>query len=195
VSVGWLYDLLMKALGWLGLTRRRRQLVGDVRGRTLEVGVGTGLNLRHYQPAASPLVALDVDRDGLLRARRRLPRALLVQASVEALPFREGAFDAVVSCLVFCSVPNPARGLEELRRVMGPAAELRMLEHVRPPGRALGWLAERLTPIWRRLAGGCHLDRRTRESLPPSGLCPTSSSFSLRGAVVELTARRCERGG
>jgi len=187
----WLYDLFMKPLGWLGLTRRRLLLVRDVRGRTLEIGVGTGLNLPHYAPGASPLVALDVDRYGLLRARRRLPRALLVQASVEALPFREGAFDSVVSCLVFCSVPRPRQGLEELRRVMSPVGELRMLEHVRPTGRLLGWLADRLTPTWRHLAGGCHLNRRTIESLPTAGLCPTASSRTLRGAVVELTAHRC----
>jgi ubiquinone/menaquinone biosynthesis C-methylase UbiE len=149
------------------------------------------LDLPLYDLSASPPIALDVDRDGLLRARRRLPRALMVQASVEALPFRDGAFDTVVSCLVFCSVPQPSKGLEELRRVMSPAADLRMLEHVRPTGHFLGWLADRLTPIWRHLAAGCHLNRRTIESLPVAGLCPTGMSRTLRGAVVELTAHRC----
>lgn len=188
---GWLYDLFMKPLGWLGLTGLRRRLVCDTRGRILEVGAGTGLNFPLYAIGASPPMAVDVDREGLLRARSRLPRALLVQASVEALPFRDGVFDTVVSCLVFCSVPNAPAGLQELRRVMSPTGELRMLEHVRPTGRLLGWLADRLTPTWRHLAGGCHLNRRTIESLPTAGLCPTGSTRTLRGAVVELTAHRC----
>ena len=117
-TVAWLYDVLMKPLGWLGLDRLRKRLVRDARGRTLEIGAGTGLNLPYYDVGAAPLIALDVDRDGLLRARARLPGAFLVQASVEALPFREGAFDTVVSCLAFCSVPNPTAGLNEVHRVL-----------------------------------------------------------------------------
>jgi ubiquinone/menaquinone biosynthesis C-methylase UbiE len=186
----WLYDLAMKPLDWLGLERLRRRLVRDARGTTLELGAGTGLNLRHYGPGAAPLIALDVDRGGLLRARRRLPRALLVQASVEALPFRDGTFDTVVSCLVFCSVPSPEAGLAEARRVLNPTGELRMLEHVRPSGRFLGWLADRATPLWRHLAGGCRLNRRTAEALEPAGLRPDLEGRLLRGAVIEVRAHR-----
>ena len=187
---GWFYDLLMKPLGWLGLDRLRRRLVGSARGRTLEIGVGTGLNLDLYEPSAAPLVALDVDRAGLLRAHRRVSRALLVQASVEALPFRDGVFNTVVSCLVFCSVPNPAAGLDEVHRVLNASGELMMLEHVRPAGRFLGWLADRLTPMWSRLAGGCRLNRRTAQALEPAGFRPSPPGRLLRDAVLELRARR-----
>ena len=191
-TAAWLYDLLMKSLGWLGLDRLRERLVRDARGRTLEIGSGTGLNLPYYGVGASPLIALDVDRDGLLRARARSPRALFVQASVEALPFREATFDTVVSCLVFCSVPDPAAGLNEVHRVLSRSGEVRMLEHVRPAGRFLGWLADRLTPMWRYVAGGCHLNRRTVEALVAAELCSTRSRRNLRGAVVEVTADRCQ---
>jgi ubiquinone/menaquinone biosynthesis C-methylase UbiE len=191
-TAAWLYDLMMKPLGWLGLDKLRERVVRDVRGRTLEIGAGTGLNLRYYAVGASPLIALDVDRYGLLRVRRRLARAFLVQASVEALPFRDGVFNAVVSCLVFCSVPNPGAGLNEVHRVLNPSGELRMLEHVRPAGRFLGWLADRLTPTWRYVAGGCHLNRRTVVALADAELCSTRSQRSLRGAVVELRANRCK---
>ena len=191
-TAAWLYDLLMKPLGWLGLDRWRRRLVRDARGSTLEIGAGTGLNLPYYDVGASPLIALDVDRDGLLRLTARSRRAFLVQASVEALPFRDGAFDTVVSCLVFCSVPNPAAGLKEVHRVLNRSGELRMLEHVRPAGRFLGWLADHLTPMWRHVAGGCHLNRRTVEALAAAALCSTHSRRSLRGAVVELRADRCQ---
>lgn len=188
---GWFYDLLMKPLGWLGLDRLRNRLVRSARGRTLEIGVGTGLNLDRYEPSAVPLIALDIDRGSLLRAHRRLPRALLVQATVEALPFRDGVFDTVVSCLVFCSVPTPAVGLAEVHRVLNPSGELMMLEHVRPAGRFLGQVADRLTPTWSRLAGGCHLNRRTAEALEPAGFRPAAAvGRRLRGAVLELRARR-----
>jgi ubiquinone/menaquinone biosynthesis C-methylase UbiE len=189
-TVAWLYDLLMKPIGWLGLDRLRRRLVHSARGRTLEIGVGTGLNLDLYERDAAPLVALDVDRGGLLRAHPRLPRAWLVQASVEALPFRDGAFSTVVSCLVFCSVPNPAAGLAEVHRVLDGSGELMMLEHVRPSERFLGWLADHLTPMWSRLAGGCQLNRRTAEALEPAGFRPATLGRHLRGAVVELRAHR-----
>ncbi len=189
-AAAWLYDLLMKPLGWLGLDRLRERLVRDARGRTLEIGAGTGLNLRYYDAGASPLIALDIDRDGLRRAWARSPRAFLVQASVEALPFREDTFDTVVSCLVFCSVPNPAVGLNEVHRVLSRSGELRMLEHVRPAGRFLGWLADRLTPMWRHVAGGCHLNRRTGEALAAAELHSTRSRRILRGAVVEVMADR-----
>ena len=191
-AAAWLYDLLMKPLGWLGLDRLRERLVRDARGRTLEIGAGTGLNLRYYDAGASPLIALDIDRDGLRRAWARSPRAFLVQASVEALPFREDTFDTVVSCLVFCSVPNPAAGLNEVHRVLSRSGELRMLEHVRPDGRFLGWLADRLTPMWRHVAGGCHLNRRTVEALAAAELHSTRSRRILRGAVVEVMADRCQ---
>lgn len=189
---GWIYDLLMRPLGGLGLTRLRRQLVHDVRGRTLEIGVGTGLNLDLYGPEASPLIALDVDRDGLLRARSRLPRAYFVQASAQALPFRDDTFDSVVSCLVFCSVPHPALGFGEIRRVLRGDGELKMLEHIRPAGRFLGWLADKLTPLWRQVAGGCCLNRRTPEALVQAGLTPTRARRFLSGGVVELGVRRQE---
>ena len=190
-TAAWLYDLLMKPLGWLGLDRLRERLVRDAHGRTLEIGAGTGLNLRYYDVGASPLIALDVDRDGLLRVRARSTRAFLVQGSVEALPFRDGAFDAVVSCLVFCSVPNPGAGLNEVHRVLNGSGELRLLEHVRPAGRFLGWLADRVTPMWRHVAGGCHLNRSAVEALAAAELCSTRSRRSLRGAVVEVRAARC----
>ena len=189
---GWFYDLLMKPLGWLGLDRLRRRLVGSARGRTLEIGVGTGLNLDLYEPSAAPLVALDVDRAGLLRAHRRTSRALLVQASVEALPFRDGVFNTVVSCLVFCSVPNPAAGLDEVHRVLDASGELMMLEHVRPAGRFLGWLARSLdadveSARWWVSAKSSHRRGARACRLSTCGLGPTPTRRRARVARASLT--------
>jgi DNA-nicking Smr family endonuclease/ubiquinone/menaquinone biosynthesis C-methylase UbiE len=183
------YDPFMSLLGRLGLSSARARLVGTARGRTLEVGAGTGLNLPLYPASATPLVALDVAMPALRRAKARGSRALLIKASVEALPFPEGTFDTVIGALVFCSVPHPAAGLAEVRRVMRPAGQLRLLEHVQPPGVVLGVLARVLTPLWRLISGGCHLDRRTLSALAPAGLSVVSSQLSFRGAALALEAR------
>jgi ubiquinone/menaquinone biosynthesis C-methylase UbiE len=185
----WLYDAVMKPLDRLGLADLRRRLAEDARGATLEVGAGTGLNLRFYRATASPLVALDLDQQALLRARERIPGAQLIRASVEALPFRPGVFDVVNSALVFCTVGHPARGFEEVRRVLRATGEVRLLEHVRPNGAVLGWLAGAVTPLWRHVAGGCHLDRLTRQMVADAGFEETEARVALRGAVLELRAR------
>lgn len=186
----WLYDAVMKPLDRLGLARLRRRLAEGARGATLELGAGTGLNLLFYPPLASPLVALDIDHQALLLARKRARGALLVRASVEALPFRPEVFDVVTSALVFCTVAHPARGFEEVRRVLRAAGEVRLLEHVRPGGAVLGWLAGAATPLWRHVAGGCHLDRTTRQTVADAGLEETGARMALGGAVLELRARR-----
>jgi ubiquinone/menaquinone biosynthesis C-methylase UbiE len=186
----WLYDAVMRPLDRLGLAERRRRLAHDARGITLELGAGTGLNLRFYPAVASPLVALDLDQQSLLRARARAPDAIFVKASVEALPFRPDLFDVVTSAFVFCSVGDPARGFAEIRRVVRATGQVRLLEHVRPSGTVLRWLARAMTPLWRHIAGGCHLDRMTRQEVADAGFEEAEARASLRGAVLELRARR-----
>lgn len=152
-QIPWLYDALCAVQERAGLARWRQWLVAETRGAALDVGTGTGRNLRLF-PADTRVVGLDPEHAALLRARRRAPHVPLVQARVEALPFRDQAFDTVISGLVFCSVPDPARGLAEARRVLRPGGALRMLEHVRStvPWRAR--LQDRIQPLWTRIAGG-----------------------------------------
>jgi DNA-nicking Smr family endonuclease/ubiquinone/menaquinone biosynthesis C-methylase UbiE len=189
VVVWRLYDALMALLGRMGLARARQRLVSGASGRTLEVGAGTGLNLPLYPAAAAPLVAVDESREALARARGRGSRAALVRARVEALPFAEATFDTVVGALVFCTVAHPREGLVEVRRVLRPAGQLRLLEHVRPPGPLLGALATVLSPLWRLIPGGCHLDRRTRETIKEAGLAEVTVQVGLGGAGLALQAR------
>src|SRR5207302_10502003 len=122
-QIPWLYDACCALVERFGLGRWRRWLVEGAEGRTLDVGCGTGRNLPLYGGHAR-VTGLDPSRDALLTARRRAPGVPLVQGDAQALPFRDGAFDTVVSGLVFCSVPEPARGLAEVRRVLTPAGAL-----------------------------------------------------------------------
>src|SRR5919204_3561982 len=136
-QIPWLYDGCCAVCERLGLGRWRRWVVEGATGAILDVGCGTGRNLPLYR-AGARVIGVDVSAALLARARRRRPDVPLVQADAEALPFRAGSFDTVVSALVFCSVPDAARGLGEVRRVLRPDGALRMLEHVRATGGAQG---------------------------------------------------------
>ncbi len=169
--IGWLYDLVARGAERGEMGDRRSALLGDLEGVILEIGAGTGANLRHYR-RATRVVALEPDP----RMARRLP-AKLAEATVpvepvtgraEQLPFADGDFDAVVSTFVLCSVADPAVVLAEIRRVLKPDGRLVLLEHVRGTGRTAVW-QDRLTGVHRKLAGNCHLNRDTRSAVAAAG--------------------------
>lgn len=158
----------MAVIDRLGLIQWRRWLVQGATGRTLEVGCGTGRNFPLY-PATVMVIGLDPHRSVLSAARRRVPGVPLVVATAEAMPFREGAFDTVVSSLTFCSVPDPEIGLREVRRVLAPEGKLRMLEHVRHSSTLGGRLQDMMQPTWTAVTGGCHPNRDTEAIVESSG--------------------------
>jgi ubiquinone/menaquinone biosynthesis C-methylase UbiE len=187
-----LYDPALAPIELLGLRRVRREIVGNAGGAVLEVGAGTGRNLPHYRQARL-VVATDPDTAMLRRARRRAAAARvpvgLLAADAQALPLPAAFFDTVVATCVLCTVPDPEAGLREIRRVLKPGGELRLLEHVRAPSPRLAQLQDRLTPVWRRVAGGCHLNRDTLESLRQAGFAPDCVLSSFRGVVVQARFR------
>ncbi|MFZ0216889.1 MAG: class I SAM-dependent methyltransferase [Candidatus Dormiibacterota bacterium] len=156
-----LYDVLNGPLERAVLAPRRAVLLGDLTGEVLEIGAGTGASLRHYRRAARVIAA---EPDPAMRAH--LARALEgcrvpVQMSgvvAETLPFPAAHFDAVVATCVLCTVDDPHRALAEAHRVLKPGGRLIVLEHVRGSGR-LAARQDRITPLWSRLAGGCHPNR------------------------------------
>ncbi|MFL5361339.1 MAG: class I SAM-dependent methyltransferase, partial [Myxococcales bacterium] len=123
-QIPWIYDAMCALFEATGLRRWREWLARGARGQTLDVGCGTGRNLPLF-PARTKIVGVDFTFESLLRARKREPRALLVRASAEALPFREGSFDTVVSGLVLCSVAQPDIAVAEMRRVLRDDGQLR----------------------------------------------------------------------
>lgn len=159
------YDLLLRSAerGWLGALRR--EAVGDLRGRVLEIGAGTGANLAWYPPDAS-LVLCEPDADmRRVLVRRAADRgAEVLDAPAERLPVPDGAFDTVICTLVLCSVAEVDRAVDEVFRVLRPGGELRFVEHVGAPGWR-GGLQRALDPVWARCAGGCRLHRDPLASL------------------------------
>ncbi|ABS26165.1 class I SAM-dependent methyltransferase [Anaeromyxobacter sp. Fw109-5] len=186
-QIPWLYDLGLALLERGGLGRWRAWLAGGARGRVLDLGTGTGRNLP-LLPRDAAAIAVDPHRANLARARRRAPRVPLVLARAEALPFRDGAFDTVVSGLVLCSVEDVPRALAEVRRVLAPSGTLRALEHVRGGG-ALGALQDRTQPAWTTISGGCHPNRETERALHDAGFEIDPASIRSRGVMRRLEAR------
>lgn len=169
--IGWLYDVLTRGSERAGTAARRHELVSRLEGDVIDVGAGTGLNLLHYE-RATRVVAVEPDASMARRLSQRAARATapveVVAASAEALPFPDESFDAAVVTFVLCSLPDPRRGLAEVRRVLRPGGRLVLLEHVRGEGRLARW-QDRLTPLHRRLAGNCHLNRDTRAEVKRAG--------------------------
>lgn len=153
--------------------RLRRQAAARAAGRVLELGAGVGANWQYLSPELD-YVGIEPDPYMLRRARRRareLARPVeLRQARAEALPFEDESFDTVLVTLTLCSVEDPALALAEARRVLKPGGSLIFVEHVRPEGRFKGWLFDRVTPLWSRVGGGCHPNRRSGETIAASGL-------------------------
>lgn len=169
-TLGTAYDLLIAPFDDLGVRRWRQWTTHIARGRTLEIGVGTGLNLPHYRTARA-IAAIDPDGASLARAARRHNghKVGLYQARAEELPFADETFDAIVGTLTFCSIGDPERAAREVWRVLKRGGALRLVEHVRVENRLMARAQDALTPLWRKLAGNCHLNRDTVHLITRAG--------------------------
>ena len=192
-QIPWLYDALCALCEATGLARWRSWLVTGARGRVLDLGCGTGRNLP-LLPAGTRAVGLEPSWETLQRARRRAPGVPLVVGSAEALPFRDAAFDTVLSGLVFCSVPDASRGLREVRRVLRPDGQLRMLEHVRAARAWEARLQDLLQPAWTRITGGCRPNRETERAVEAGGFRIEAQSRRAKGNMRRFVARPSGRG-
>ena len=170
-----LYDRTMRATEDACLRDWRAGLVADLKGEILEVGSGTGLNLPFYPSAVTRLVMSEPDphmRQKLLQKVANQPagRVEVSDAGLDRLPMAEGSFDAVVSTLVLCSVPDLDGAIAEVRRVLRPGGRFVFLEHVAADDRPnrLKW-QRRVEPFWKWFAGGCHLTRRTEAAIAAAG--------------------------
>ncbi len=171
-----IYDRFMRASEDACLTAWRRALLTDLSGTVLEVGAGTGINLPHFPPAVTHLVLSEPDPAMARQLENRLlamprPGTEIVHADVESLPFADASFDAVIATLLLCSVPSPTRALAEVRRVLRPGGAFVFLEHVAAPaGTSRRLWQGRIEPLWKPIAGNCHLTRETLDAIAASGL-------------------------
>lgn len=186
-QIPWLYDAGMALLEATGLGRWRAWLARGATGLVLDLGCGTGRNLERLRPGVRA-IGVDPCLDSLRKARLRASSVFLVRARAEALPFRDGAFDTVLSGLVFCSVEDVTRGLAEVRRVLRPGGRLRMLEHVRAGSTWKAWLQDRTQPAWTWLTGGCRPNRDTEAAVRAAGFAIDETTRRARGDLRRFEA-------
>jgi ubiquinone/menaquinone biosynthesis C-methylase UbiE len=152
----------------------REQLVAGARGTVLEIGIGSGLNLPFYPRELGLLLGLDPSRELLQMAKRRSAwvhfPVELNQGRAEDIPLDNRAVDHVVMSWTLCSVADPLRALAQVRRVLRSGGSLLFVEHGRAPEPRVSRWQDGLTPLWRRVAGGCHLNRPIDRLIEESGL-------------------------
>lgn len=169
----WLYERLGPRLDARGTAEHRRRLLAHAVGRVVEVGAGTGLNLRHYPGGVQEVLAVEPDPYMFRRLARAMERAgvpvRLARASADGLPAEDGSVDTVVMSLVLCSVPDVGAALAEARRVLAPGGRLLFFEHVRAEDLRLARWQDRLVRPWGFFGAGCHPNRDTLGAIRAAG--------------------------
>lgn len=179
-KLGGFYDraLLPYLVDWccgVGPIRRQRdKVVPQATGDVLEIGMGTGLNIPHYQVSqVTRLVGLDpgIELHNLAQKRAQAAGIDVERVGLEAekLPFDNASFDSLVVTYSLCTIADPLAALQEMARVLKPQGRLLYCEHGLAPDAGVARWQRRVTPVWRRMAGGCCLDRSTPELLQQAG--------------------------
>lgn len=173
--------------GIAAVSKQRRKVVPLASGRVLEIGIGTGLNLEHYDKSkVESIIGLDPGAELHGLTRKRIAKfgvsVELVSLSAERIPFDDASFDTVLVTYSLCTIPNPVAALQEMRRVLKPHGRLVYCEHGLAPDASVRSWQDRLTPVWSTVAGGCHLNRDIPALLREAGFrLPDMQSAYLPG--------------
>jgi ubiquinone/menaquinone biosynthesis C-methylase UbiE len=151
----------------------RERTAGGAHGRVLEIGIGSGLNLSSFRPDIESVCGVDPSAELLAKAIGRVATVgfpvRLLEASSEKLPLEDRSFDTAVMTFTLCSIPDARAALLESRRVLKPTGALLFAEHGRAPDPEVMRWQDRLTPVWKRIGGGCHLNRKVDELIQAAG--------------------------
>ena len=166
----WLVHLSMRQRR---LAPYRSRVVSSATGRVLEVGIGSGLNLPFYGNTVAEIIGLEpspklLDMAAAAPRKSQIP-LWLIEGTAEAIPIEEKSVDAVVTTWTMCSIPEIQSALHETRRVLRPDGHLLFVEHGRAPEPGVRWWQDHLTPAWKHLSGGCHLNRAIEELIESAG--------------------------
>jgi ubiquinone/menaquinone biosynthesis C-methylase UbiE len=174
--MGFYHDHIVPHLINLAMRNRllkeyRERIVSLAEGRVLEIGIGSGMNLPYYTDRATEIIGLEPHPKLLKRAsqKSRRDRAMLIEGSAESIPLDRASVDTIVITWTLCSIPDLATALSEMRRVLRPGGQLLLVEHGLAPDEKVRTWQHRLTPLWKRLAGGCHLDRPIADVVESAG--------------------------
>lgn len=179
-----LYDVFMKPLESSGIKKARKKLIPTSKGVVLEIGSGTGVNIKHYNfNIIEQLTMTDIKLSRKLKkvAHKQIK---LLELNVEELPFMANTFDYVIHTLVFCSVKDVSKGMQELKRVLKPGGRVLFIEHILPEKKGLKRIFSFINPVWRVFASGCNLTRDYETNLTNNGFEIIHSSKFLRTVFI-----------
>lgn len=175
----------------------RKNLLSQATGKVLEVGIGTGANMPYYREDLVSLTGIDFSRGMLTHAIAKNKQGSfsfpidLIEGDIQELPFPDEMFDSIVSTCVFCSVPDPVKGLKELKRVCKPTGSIFMLEHMRSENKLVGGVMDILNPLTVRL-WGANINRETLKNIELSNLKVESNKPLMSSILRELTISPCK---
>jgi len=180
-----MYDRIMRRGEERTMRKRRGELLAKARGRTLEIGAGTGANIPYYPDAVEETILAEPFEPMRRRLEHKLRQsgksASTLDASAEAIPLDDESVDTVVSTLVLCTIDFPDRALAEIARVLRPGGQLLFIEHVRSHSpRAARW-QDRLETPWRHFAAGCRCNRDTVASIAAAGFTTEHEDAQWKG--------------
>ncbi|MCM0761580.1 MULTISPECIES: class I SAM-dependent methyltransferase [Sporomusa] len=184
------YDRTALFYDWMDTmipAKLRRKAVEQATGKVLEVGVGTGANLKFYLPGCQ-VTGIDFSLGMLQKAKQKLFRArvpvTLVEMDAQQMTFPDNSFDTVIATCVFCSVPDPIQGLKEVKRVCKQDGRIILLEHVRSENPLFGWLMDVFNPIALHVIGS-NINRETIKNIQEAGI-QTYSIEEYSGKIIKL---------
>ncbi|MBB6216060.1 ubiquinone/menaquinone biosynthesis C-methylase UbiE [Anaerosolibacter carboniphilus] len=184
--VSTLYDVLESPMELMALKKWRLEVMNELKGKVLEVGVGTGKNIEHY-PEGLDITAIDFSEKMLAKAKDKAERlgkkVDLRNMDVQKLEFPDQTFDTIFTTCVFCSVPDPIKGLKEMGRVCKSNGKIIMIEHVRSESAVLGLVMDLFNPLVVNLYGA-NINRRTVENVYKAGFTKVEVS-NLSSDIVK----------
>lgn len=183
----YIYDYVECPCELFSFKNYRKKILSDLKGKVLEVGVGTGKNIPYYNNVE--YTGIDFSKNMLAKAKKKFPKTKLLQMDAQELEFKDSTFDYIITSFVLCSVPDPVKALKEMKRVIKKEGKIIMLEHVRSKNRIIALLQDIHNPLT-RFFFGFNINRDTKHNIHKAGLVLTKDQALAFGDVLRLFEAR-----
>lgn len=185
-----IYDWVESPIEKYLFSHLRKEIFKDLKGKVLEIGVGTGKNLQYYNFNKVDYTGIDFSKKMLAKAKKKnFPKAKLLEMDAQELNFKDNTFDYIITSFVLCSIPDPVKALREMKRVLKMEGKIIMLEHVRSKNKPIALWQDIHNPITKYFFG-FNMNRKTKENIINAGLIMTKDQSLALGDVLRLFEAR-----